>query len=196
MKRVTWFILLWLLTIPAFAELQINSVEAAGWDNLSAAQRTEILNSVANQASQNKNHLSSIPNVSVQDVNEWSMIAENLATALGAAARELGIAVNEFVHTPVGFLTMALVVWHFLGGTIIHFVGGIMVLLVTFLLVRWHYNHNATEERIYSSTKTNIFGNPVLERVVRDTIDDEWKTTYMIFFAISMIASIITIFTY
>lgn len=53
------------------------------------------------------------------DVREWGSLAKEFGTAVGATAKELGIAVNDFLATPAGILITVYLFWSKLGGIII-----------------------------------------------------------------------------
>ena len=54
-------------------------------------------------------------NISAEKVNQWGDISKKFAEALGIAAREIGISVNQFIVTPAGIITIALIVWAVFG---------------------------------------------------------------------------------
>lgn len=53
------------------------------------------------------------------DVKEWGSLAKEFGSAVGSTAKELGIAVNEFLATPAGILITVYLFWSKLGGIII-----------------------------------------------------------------------------
>ncbi|MEG1350441.1 MAG: hypothetical protein RSD49_20635 [Hafnia sp.] len=68
-----------------------------------------------------------------EDVSQWAQISTEFAKALGIAAREVGIGVNEFLVTPAGFLTAVVLIWVVVGKSVI----GILVgALITLLIVK------------------------------------------------------------
>lgn len=77
------------------------------------------------------------PKVKADDVERWAKLGENIGKSLGAAAKEVGVAVNDFAKTPVGILTTVLIVWHFMGATLMKLIIGAAVMLV--LIPLWFY---------------------------------------------------------
>lgn len=69
------------------------------------------------------------PEVVVQDVSAYAEIAKGVAEAIGIAAREVGVAVDEFVKTDAGKMTIALIVWHVAGDDIKGIVFGVPCIL-------------------------------------------------------------------
>lgn len=53
--------------------------------------------------------------------NKWSEAAKGFAQALGIAAKELGIAANDFLDSPAGYLLAAILLFNYAGGAIIGF---------------------------------------------------------------------------
>lgn len=61
---------------------------------------------------------SNSPEQVAKDFSAYTEIANGVAEAIGTAAREIGVAANEFIKTDAGKLTVALVVWHVAGDDI------------------------------------------------------------------------------
>lgn len=47
----------------------------------------------------------------VEKLDQWSEISLKFAKAIGVAAKEVGVATNEFLGTPAGKFTAALILW-------------------------------------------------------------------------------------
>jgi hypothetical protein len=45
------------------------------------------------------------------DVEKWAVIGKGLAQAIAECCKELSVGVNDFVRTPVGKITMLIIVW-------------------------------------------------------------------------------------
>lgn len=56
-------------------------------------------------------------------VSQWAAdmatVAESFARAIGIAAREMGVAVNDFLNTPAGVLTAAVILWKVIGADVV-----------------------------------------------------------------------------
>lgn len=59
------------------------------------------------------------PAAVAEDLSAYAEVAKGVAEAIGIAAREVGVAVDEFVKTDAGKLTVALIVWHVAGDEIL-----------------------------------------------------------------------------
>lgn len=64
-----------------------------------------------------------------EDIKEWAGVAKGFAEALGVAAKEMGIAVNDFLGSPAGVLTAILIMWKVMGNV---FVGMFMLMFSVF----------------------------------------------------------------
>lgn len=76
-----------------------------------------------------------------EDVREWATLAQDFGTAVGSAARELGIAVNEFLVTPAGVLLTVYLFWSKLGGI---FIGIPFIILIWTVYLRFMSNYKKT----------------------------------------------------
>lgn len=111
--------------VAAEAKLSSQSVVQAGFDNLSAEQQAQIVQSIA--AAQTKDR------AVVDTVDKWVNVGERIGKMVGGAAREVGVAANEFVQTDVGRMTAALIIWNYMGNDLVHIfvhVGGGMMFIV------------------------------------------------------------------
>lgn len=68
--------------------------------------------------------------VDIKKIDMWSEISLKFAKAIGVAAREFGVAVNDFLATPAGKLTSAIIIWKVLEGTI----GGVTIFIMWILI--------------------------------------------------------------
>lgn len=83
----------------------------------------EVLDSCKNKAQ------SATPEVVAENVSAYAEVAKGVAEAIGIAAREVGVAVDDFIKTDAGKMTVALVVWHVAGDDIIGIVFGVPLVL-------------------------------------------------------------------
>lgn len=111
-----------LLAMPAMAQSASPapaapaSVDVSG---LSAAQIAQITADVEAQRA-------STPVSRAQEVNEWVNIGSGIGSGLAAAARETGQVVNEFAATPVGQLTVFVILFKVMGGDLIQLLVGLL----------------------------------------------------------------------
>lgn len=73
-----------------------------------------------------------LPEVTPEKAAEWSDAAKGFAEAIGIAARELGIATNDFLMSPAGVLLAAILLFNYAGGAIVGFPFTIFTVLLMF----------------------------------------------------------------
>lgn len=193
MKRLFWIVAL-LLSFTAFAGTSTDVVRTAGWDNLTESQRAEITKLVADKAAAAKESPIDVPNV--QKIDEWVGVGERIGKMMGGAAKEVGVAVNDFITTPVGKWTMFLIVWKYMGGAAIHFFGGLLVMLIGSVVATALYRRMTHCTITYNEAEKNIFGNhPVLKKEQSAFGSDDFWALFLVSAAFTA-ASIICIFTF
>lgn len=166
MKKL-FVVLALLFSMPAWA-IDSRDVGAAGFDKLSATDQAKIVAQVEGMARQ----ANSVD--TPEKVEAWVNVGTNIGKGLVGAARELGVAANEFAATPLGMLTMALIVWHFLGGMVVHVIGGFTIWIVgfafTYVLMR-----RQTRKIEFDLDEKN---KQVAKRVIVERLDGEQAVLY------------------
>ena len=61
---------------------------------------------------------------------DMATVAESFARAIGIAARELGVTVNEFLNTPVGVLTAVVILWKDIGSDVVTILSCVTIMVV------------------------------------------------------------------
>lgn len=192
--------ILMMVSISAFAGNQggglgTDSLSSAGFSKLSEAEKAEIIKQVADRAA-TKNMFGSNDNTPTEDkVEKWVKIGSNIGQGLAGAAKEMGVAVNEFANTPVGQMTTYLIVWHIVGHTVLHFAGGLLVWIVGFLAIRMIISHAYPDDVKYSTEKKTIFGNAAIESSKRAEMSGEMTGVVVAASAAVLIAGILVMFT-
>lgn len=134
---------------------------------------------------------------SAEAVDKWVNVGERLGKMMGGAAKEVGLAVNDFVKTPVGQMTAFLVVWNYMGSMIVHVAGGLLIFFTTFGLLTW-YSYRLREVKIVydKDSGKNWLGNyPVLKKETSAISDDDF-TVLMFGYLVSLVVSILIVFTW
>lgn len=181
-----------MFSFNAFAALTTDSVSNAGFSKLSEAQKAEIIKQIANQAADKP----SVTAPSEEKVEKWVKIGSQVGQGLAGAAKEVGIAVNDFAKTPVGQLTMMLIVWHMVGGVMVHIFGGIMIWVVGLTFIHFMFKRAYPDKVTYSKEHKNIFGNFAIENVQRTPVQDDNAAGWLFAAGIVIVAGLITIFTF
>lgn len=184
--------ILMMVSISAWAGNTSDAVNSAGFSRLSEAEKAEVIKMVADKASQKD----VMPTMTEDKVEKWVKIGSNIGQGLAGAAKEVGVAVNDFATTPVGQLTMMLIVWHMIGAQLIHVFGGIMIWIVGIAIIR-HMVARAYPSKItYSKEVKNFFGNYVVEKSEPIAIDDGSAAGWLFAYGIVLAAGLIVIFTF
>jgi len=82
--------------------------------------------------------------------------AEGFAKALGIAAKELNVTINDFLKSDAGKLTAVLIIWKVAGSAVIHFFYGILFMVVGLTMVRTLYTRLFTKE--FKTVEYSNFG--------------------------------------
>ena len=83
-----------------------------------------------------------------QKLSAYADIATQLAKAVGLAAKELGVAVNEFIMTPAGILTIAVILVKVFGKLASLIIVALLLNLISFKLLKllWRRDTDRTIE--------------------------------------------------
>lgn len=179
------------------AALDSNSVASAGFKNLSDSQQAEIIKQVANLAEQNNSNapIKAATNVAAA-TNEWLNIGERIGKGFAGAAKELGVAVNEFATTPVGILTVMLIVWHFMGNMMVHIVFGMFIMIVGYTAL-WYWARSCVTKTIsYNKDKVDIFGRATIQSIDYGRMNSDYLGWTMFIGIMIFVTGIITTFSW
>ena len=130
----------------------------AGWNDLTPAQQAEINLSIVKKIEQvqvtkaaaetasTSTLKDSIPNA--KEMDNYVILGQHIGQAFGGAAKEIGVQVNDFVNTPVGLLTILLIIWHFMGIMLIHIIFGLLTFILgLFMINKWYKQTIKTNEK-------------------------------------------------
>ena len=201
MKKMIVALMLF-MSVPAFASgsafnnpgLTSTDVRSAGFDTLSESEKVDLLKLVVEKSAASKVSKTNVSEDNSEKVERWVKIGSNIGQGLAGAAKELGVAVNDFSTTTVGQLTIVLIVWHMLGATLVHILGGIMVWGIGFSVIRWYFKQQYPDIVKYSTTQKNIFGNFVKETVSKTPCND--SSGWIAASGLVLVAGIIVLFTF
>lgn len=115
-KSLFLAVALMFVAVPALAQNNTNPDVSAQLNQelarMSDADKQKVLTSIQTEPS------------TAEKVNEWVAVGQGIGEGLVAMAERLGIAANEFATTPLGKIAIALLVWNYMGDTILHiFIG-------------------------------------------------------------------------
>jgi hypothetical protein len=194
MKKLLTLTLL-LASFAASAGLNSDSASSAGFNQLTEAQKAEVIKVIAQQAESNKNSSTSVSIPDPEGIERWTKIGTSIASGLGAAAKELNVGVNEFAKSPVGQLTTLLIIWKIMGTQLMHIIGAIFVWIIGFLTIKLAADRLEPENIEYSNTDRNIFGNFIIVKRHRDSMSGDAIFELLVGIAIVIIAGIVVLFS-
>jgi L-fucose isomerase-like protein len=111
------FIVLMLLSGAGFSQTQYTINVPS---NLTEAQIAQLQSSANNMVATDSS--SSMP----KSIAEWKEISNILSDSLIATAQKLGITVNEFASSGVGRLLTIVLLWNYLGESLVHLIFGFL----------------------------------------------------------------------
>ena len=185
-KRLTAIALLCLSALPAMAYVAPSN--PPGWDKLTDVQKAEINKQVALAAESAES-----PTLDVKKVDEYVVLGERIGKMMGGAAKEVGVAVNTFVETPVGKWTMVMVIWKFMGNALMHIFGGVVILIAGFTFLAVMLRRYPLEIQYRPELFLGVFNRRLTEK--RRVLEDGDVWFFCISGAIVVGASLVTIFT-
>lgn len=182
--------------------LGTDAVGQAGFNSLTESQKAEVIKSIADAKARGdaaSDTLAASAKQAVsnpQQVGEWLDVGTKIGQMFGGAAKEVGIAVNEFVKTPVGQWTMAIIIWKYMGNVIVHMFGGILVMAVGLSVVGVMLRRYTTRTIIYSKEKTNWRGAPLITSDQRESMDGDAVASFVAVSLGVIAIGVIVMFTY
>jgi hypothetical protein len=171
------------------SKLSVNAVVDAGFDKLPADQQAQIIQTVA--AAQTKGSTNSMADV----VDKWVNVGERLGKVMGGAAKEIGVAANDFAKTDLGRMTAMLVVWNYMGKDIIdvvvHVGGGLLILVVGLSWIYIIMRRSQEVTTTYSDTVKNVFGNYVIVHKERVGLSSDQQVGFLFAAAVIIVVGVI-----
>lgn len=131
MKKILVILAMLMATMTATHAITPNEM-----NKLTDVQQAELALDVAKKIEAQK-----APGVSnPQAVKQWVNYGTEIGQALAGTARELGVVANDFIQTPAGKVTLAMIVWKVMGHDIIHV--GLAAMMFFTLIPGWIYMFN------------------------------------------------------
>lgn len=194
MRHLIVFVTLLFISFTSVAGIDSKTVYSAGWEQLSESEKAEFLKNVADKAKKNSGPEATVS--TVKNVSEWVDVGQKIGQMMGGAAKEVGVAVNDFVKTPVGQWTMALIIWKFMGSALVHVFGGLLVLIVGFSFIIFLMKRSVSVVTKYDSEKVDMFGRSRLLSVTRGELSDDESFGYFVGAGFVILAFIAVTFTF
>lgn len=114
-----------------------------------------------------------------EETEKWAELGGNMGKAAVGAAREIGMAANEFVSTPLGKITMGVVVYKVIGKEIVRTVIGLGLLIFFFTMAVVMFRSKKYKHAEYEY-KPTLFGLYNKRLIKSATIDDDWAVGFTV----------------
>ena len=138
MKKLLSMLVLAVTMLPTFAYADNPSVQSQ-MGKLSDTKRAELALKIAQAVEEEQAAttpiLSKVP--APAQMEKWANVGEQIGKALAGTARELGVVANDFIKTPAGQITMAMIVWKIMGHEIAQLAVGLLMFFT--LVPLWVY---------------------------------------------------------
>lgn len=123
-----------LLAIFMFAFATVASATSIDTSKLSKAQIAELAAKAEEMGAASPANVSATVR---KEAEAWSDLGANMGKAMVGAAKEVGVAANDFAITPLGRVTVAIVTYKVVGRDIIKFVVGSFILFAGWTFGIW-----------------------------------------------------------
>lgn len=146
------------------AQIDCSSIDATKYDADQIAQIKNICKTPAQELKEEAKK------VTPDDVRNWASLGREFSTAVIETAKGLGVAVNEFVYTPVGIMIAFYFMWDKIGGILV----GIPLLFAIWFGWRAIFNIIRNVKKTYE-TKPILFGLMNKRYLVQTTCDEHYN---------------------
>lgn len=164
--------------------MNINTIGSAGWDKLTEQQKADIVKQVADNSAKPIQQLTD-PN----QIDQWVELGEHIGKAFSGAAKEVGIAVSQFIETPVGKVTVLLIVLKLIGSSLIHIFGAFFVIIAAHLAIKAHKRMTHYKNIQYDEEKRDIFGRAVIKSIKEEEVSSDLTVGYIMIYLSALIIS-------
>lgn len=185
---------LMMLSVSAFAGTSQSTVDLRGLTEQQIATLATQANSMKAESAEKV--VEKVDKVA-EKVDTYADVSVRIGKMLSGAAKEVGIAVNEFVKTPVGMLTAGLILWHYMGGMIVHVVSGWAFLIISFSLLFWYSRRAVTLNIEYDiAGGRNWLGKYPVVKLTRDAMEEANLVAIMLGYLFATVISLWIMFSW
>lgn len=132
-----------------------------------------------------------------KEAEAWGELGSNMGKAMVGAAREVGVAANEFAATDLGKVTVAIIAYKLIGEEAMGVIVGMLVFVVGVGIALWILLTNRFHTIQYE-TKPILWGMLNKRYVVSSTISDDNASAKLVGIGVTMlitlVVSLMTIF--
>lgn len=190
-KKMTKLIFALLLTFVASISYGSNIDNQISLSGLDDTQKAAIIAQIELER-KTADATSSVKLPSADVIEKYARLGHIVGGVIKTTAKEIGIAANEFVTTPVGKITMALIVWTVAGEDLFGIAFGLMWLII--VIPAWLYFFNRIcVSRDYEYKEVKIGPIQYHRRVVCSKIYDEDRNPVTKLFSILFLIAIVIV---
>jgi hypothetical protein len=192
MKNFLIFLMISIFAFPAVANIGADDISPQ-WNQLTPQQQAEMAQLIAQKAAAGS---TTLPDVEPEEVEGWLKLVDKVGEGLIKLAHDLGVEANELLKTPVGMMTMGLVVYSVMGEQILELATGMIWFFLTFpILVAIFYKMLIPVQGWEKVQKNTLFRGvvecdvPVRRRVCfKEDANNEW--VFLVLFVLQMLITI------
>jgi len=178
-------IMIMIMMVSTLSAISADTLANAGFDKLTKQEQIDILKTVADKTAASKISKKD----TIKNVSEWVNLGSSIGKGLSSSAKELGVTVNEFSKTSVGKWTMFLIIFKVIGSHILHFIAGMLMLIIGIPITTFLINKKVGVEITYNEKDGKKL------KVVKNRLDDETTGIFWFAYIVIVLASIITMLT-
>jgi hypothetical protein len=154
---------------PATSASEIKSIDVS---TLTPEQKASLMSQAAELQKQSVQPPANISETVRNEASAWGELGANMGKAAVSAAKEIGVAANDFVQTPLGKITMAIVIFKVIGASVIKLVVG-GSLLVFFLSIALWLVVKTKYSKVEYEYVPSFFGKLEKKRVKSFDVDED-----------------------
>lgn len=181
----------------------VTSALAVGIANAAVVQvdtsglSTEQVNQLKQQAQSMKSDPANVSAKVRQEAEAWSELGANMGKAMVGAAREIGVAANEFATTPLGKVVVVMTAYKIAGKDLLGVVFGSIIMVFGYSLALWIF-FTRRWSKVKYEYEPMFWGAFKRARIISTETDEDVATTKVvtggIILALTTFISLIIIF--
>lgn len=128
----------------------------------------------------------------VGNAQSWVGMGKEIGDAVNSSLQAITTQSNNFAQTPVGKLTVCLVIWKVVGDQAVHILGGVVILVLCVPIWLWSYRRMCMTRRVKTGKDTW----EVIEYSLKGYTDITPRIAHALIGVGIMAAAAITVFSY
>lgn len=183
-------VMLMCLSWSAFA-ITAMDIDNTGFDKLTDEQKIQIMSQVNTMAKQTE----ASPTQIADTTEKWIGIGERIGQMFTGAAKEVSMGVNDFAKTPLGKVTIFIIVWQLFGSAFVHIFIGVTILMTGIWYIRKLLSQQYVKSIEYDHTQKDWLGRSKMTKTNYREMDGEEVAMYTFYYLVLIGITITTILT-